>query len=116
MDKPGRLTNGEFTIIKSHTYYTRLILEKIKGMKEISEWASNHHETLRGTGYPEGIGADMLSFESRIITVCDIYQALTEARPYREGMPKSKAMKIINSLVEKGDVDSIVFKGLEEII
>lgn len=116
LDKPGKLTNGEFTIIKSHTYYTRLILEKIKGMKEISEWASNHHETLRGTGYPEGIGADMLSFESRIITVCDIYQALTEARPYREGMPKSKAMKIINSLVEKGDVDSIVFKGLEEII
>lgn len=116
LDKPGRLTSEEFTIIKSHTYYTRLILERIKGMNEISDWAANHHETLRGTGYPEGIGADMLSFESRIITVCDIYQALTEARPYREGMPKSKAVKIINSLVEKGDIDPIVFKGLEEII
>lgn len=116
LDKPGKLTAEEFAVIKSHTYYTKLILEKIKGMEEIAHWAANHHETLRGTGYPEGIGADMLSLESRIIAVCDIYQALTEARPYREGMQKGNALKIIDSLVDRGDIDAKIVRDLKELI
>ncbi len=116
LDKPAGLTKEEYTIIKSHTYYTKLILQKINGMEEIAAWAANHHETLRGSGYPERIGSEELSLESRIIAVCDIYQALTEDRPYRPGMPKEKAVSIIESLVEKGDLDAEVVKTLKEII
>lgn len=116
LDKPGKLTKEEYNIIKSHTYYTRLILGKISGMEDITEWAANHHETLRGTGYPEGMGADKLCLKSRIMAVCDIYQALTENRPYRAPMPKDKAFGIIDSMVEIGNIDADVVKALKEIV
>jgi len=116
LDKPGKLTSEEFSIIKSHTYYTKLILGNIEGMEDIAEWAANHHETLRGTGYPEGLDGNQLCHKSRIMTVCDIYQALTEDRPYREGMPKEKALGIIDSMVGVGNIDSSVVKALKEII
>ncbi|MGE5630324.1 MAG: HD-GYP domain-containing protein [Caulobacteraceae bacterium] len=116
LDKPGKLTNEEYTIIKSHTYYTKLILKKIKGMEDIAEWAANHHETLLGTGYPEGLGPEKLSQESRILAVCDIFQALTEARPYRDGMPIEKAFSIMDSMVQKGNIDSKVVGDLKDII
>lgn len=116
LDKPGKLTREEYDIIKSHTYYTKLILGKIDGMEDITEWASNHHETLRGTGYPEGLNAEKLSLESRIMTVCDIYQALTERRPYRNGIDKSRALAIIDSLVARGDIDGRIVKALKDIV
>lgn len=116
LDKPGKLTAEEYTIIKSHTYYTKLILGKIPGMKDITNWAASHHETLRGSGYPEGIGAEKLCHEARIVAVCDIYQALTEKRPYRDGMSKEKALEIIDSMAEIGNIDSSVVKALKEIV
>lgn len=116
LDKPGKLTKEEFSIIKSHTYYTKLLLGSIGGMEGIADWAANHHETLRGTGYPEAIDADLLSLESRIMAVCDIYQALIENRPYRDGMSKEKAIGIIDSMVQIGNIDSGVVKALKEVI
>ncbi|HOM43859.1 MAG TPA: HD domain-containing phosphohydrolase, partial [Bacillota bacterium] len=105
-----------YSIFKSHTYYTKLILGNISGMEEITPWAANHHETLRGTGYPEGIGAERLCQKSRIMAVCDVYQALTEDRPYRNGMKKEKALGIIDSMVKIGNLDADIVKDLKEII
>lgn len=116
LDKPGKLTHEEYTIIKSHTYYTKLIIKNISGMEDIAEWAANHHETLRGTGYPEGLDKKTLCLKSRIIAVCDIYQALTEDRPYRDGLSKGKAIEIIDSMVQIGNIDAGVVKALKEII
>ncbi|HYE84423.1 MAG TPA: HD domain-containing phosphohydrolase [Clostridia bacterium] len=116
LDKPGKLSAEEYTIIKSHTYYTKLILGNISGMQDISGWAASHHETLNGSGYPEGIGAEKLCHQSRIMAVCDIYQALTEARPYRDGMLKEKALGIMDSMVAVGNIDASVVKILKEII
>ncbi len=116
LDKPGRLTPEEYNIIKTHTYYTKLILGNIGGMEDIAQWAGNHHETLRGTGYPDGIDSEQLCLNSRIMTVCDIYQALTEERSYRGVMPKDKALGIIDSMVEIGNIDRNVVKVLKEII
>lgn len=116
LDKPGKLSINEYTIIKSHTYYTKLILGNTSGMEEITPWAANHHETLKGTGYPEGIGAERLCHKSRVMAVCDVYQALTENRPYRDGMKKEKALGIIDSMAETGNLDSDIIKDLKEII
>jgi HD-GYP domain-containing protein (c-di-GMP phosphodiesterase class II) len=116
LDKPGKLSAEEYSIIKSHTYYTKLILGNIGGMEDIAPWAANHHETLRGTGYPEGIGEDKLCQGSRIIAVCDIYQALTESRPYRDAMQKKKALDVIDSMVGVGNIDADVVKALKNII
>jgi HD-GYP domain-containing protein (c-di-GMP phosphodiesterase class II) len=116
LDKPGRLSPEEFTVIKSHTYYTRLILSKIDNFDEICDWAANHHETLRGTGYPDRLDGEKLSLESRIMAVCDIYQALTENRPYRQPMSKDSAIKIIDNMAASGDIDVSVVKNLKEIV
>lgn len=102
LDKKGSLTDDEFSIIKSHVYYTKIILDRIEDIKDISYWASSHHEKLNGKGYPMHLTASELSEECRIMGVCDIYQALTEDRPYRKGLSKERAFKILNGMTEDG--------------
>lgn len=104
IDKPGKLTVVEFNIIKSHTYYTRKVIEAVKGFDDICEWASNHHEKLDGSGYPYGLSEQNISFEAQLMACMDIYQALTESRPYREGLSHEKAGKILVSVADKGHI------------
>lgn len=98
LDKNGPLTEEEFSIIKSHTYYTKLILDKIHNIEDISMWASNHHEKLNGEGYPRKLTGNEISEECRIIGVCDIYQSLTADRPYRKGMYMYQAFDILDDM------------------
>lgn len=98
LDKNGPLTKEEFSIIKSHTYYTKLILDKIHNIEDISMWASNHHEKLNGEGYPRKLIGSEISEECRIIGVCDIYQSLTADRPYRKGMYMYQAFDILDDM------------------
>ncbi|MDL2218444.1 HD domain-containing protein [Christensenellaceae bacterium OttesenSCG-928-M15] len=86
IDKPGKLTEQEFAWIKAHAFYTRKIIESVQGFEDIAQWASNHHEKLDGTGYPFGLTAQTLSFESRLIGCLDIYQALTEELAIPQGL------------------------------
>jgi len=116
LDKNGKLTNEEMRIMKSHTYYTRLILSKIDGFEDIVEWASNHHEKLNGRGYPLGLTEEELSLESRIMAVCDIYEALTADRPYRQGMSTDNAFKIISTMVENGEICKRAFSLVKEAL
>jgi HD-GYP domain-containing protein (c-di-GMP phosphodiesterase class II) len=105
LDKPGSLTDEEFGIIKEHPVTAKQNLEKVQGFVEISEWAYNHHEKLNGTGYPRGLGADKLDFNSRLLACLDIYQALGEIRPYREAMTHDEAIKIMRHMVKDGLID-----------
>ncbi|OAA92951.1 HD-GYP domain-containing protein [Clostridium coskatii] len=116
LDKNGSLSSEEFGIIKSHAYYTRIILNKIGDIPNISKWASNHHEKLNGRGYPQGLKADELSEECRIMAVCDIYQALTENRPYRNGMSSEKAFNIMDEMVSGGFICDHALNHLKEAI
>lgn len=102
LDKASALSSEEFSVIKSHVYYTKIILEEIHGIEDISEWASNHHEKLNGKGYPQGLSASDLSKECRILAVCDIYQALTEDRPYRKGLKRNQAFSIMDGMIDDG--------------
>lgn len=115
LDKPGKLTSTEFLVIKSHPYYTKQILSKIKEFKDIKEWAGNHHETLDGTGYPEGLSKKQLSRESQMIAICDIYQALTEKRPYRKPLTQSTVQEIIGGLVRNGKLCPEIFEDLKRM-
>ncbi|GHV40721.1 hypothetical protein FACS189490_06320 [Clostridia bacterium] len=110
LNKPGKLTKEEFDLIKRHTYYTRRALQRIDGFEEITEWAANHHEKLNGTGYPFGIGENSgkLDFNARLLSVLDMYQALTERRPYREGSMHDHAIEIIRSSNHGGLDDSVI--------
>ena len=115
LEKPDKLNAFEFSEIKRHTYYTKLALDKIDGFEDISSWAANHHEKLNGKGYPESLCADELDFESRLLGVIDIYQALTEERPYRRGLSHKETMKIIYSMANGGFIDNQIARDIDNI-
>jgi HD-GYP domain-containing protein (c-di-GMP phosphodiesterase class II) len=95
LDKPGKLTDEEFTEIKKHPVYSGEILSGIAAFGELAEIGAQHHEKLDGTGYPLGLKAPQLSLLTRIVTVADIFDALTAERPYRGPMPVSDALAIM---------------------
>lgn len=115
LDKPGKLNQREFDIIKQHSYYTRLCLQGIKGFEDINEWASNHHEKLNGKGYPFGKTDKELDFNSRLISCLDIYQALMEERPYRTPMSRKQATIIMDEMVGNGMLDESITNDIKRV-
>ena len=101
LEKPGKLTEEEFAVVKQHTYFTYSILNTIGGLKQICEWAAFHHETLEGTGYPFQCPAKRIDIGSRIIAVADIFTALRENRPYRQSMNRLEVEGILKKLSHK---------------
>lgn len=114
LEKPGKLTEEEFNIVKEHPYYTRLILMNVDGFERISDWAGLHHEKLNGRGYPFHFDAEALDLGSRIMAVADIFSAITEVRPYRKGMTREKALAVMRENVENGSICGKVVRILEE--
>ena len=95
LNKPGKLTEDEYNIIKLHPIYTKTILEKISGFASIANFAYSHHENYDGTGYPQGLSGDKIPFESQIIQVADAYDAMTSERAYRKALSSYEALRII---------------------
>lgn len=115
LKKPGRLTDEEYLVMKNHAHYTYEILRNLKGMQDITTWASHHHEKLDGTGYPMGLTAKDLSQEERLMTCVDIYQALTEERPYKEGFPHNQTMQIMYDMARKGEIDGDIVEEVNAV-
>ena len=119
LEKPGKLTDEEFGIIRERPYFTRLILMNVDGFGKIANWAGFHHEKLNGRGYPFHFGASQLDLGSRIMAVADIFSAITEVRPYRAGMSKEQAMNILNENVKNnavcGDIVGLLSERYEEV-
>jgi len=116
LDAKRKLTYDEYELIKEHTYYTRVALQEITGFENIVEWASNHHEKLDGKGYPNGKDHDELDFNSRLMGCLDIYQALTETRPYRPSLSHKAAMKILNDMKNDGLIDPSITADIDYIL
>jgi len=108
LEKPGKLSEDEFNVIRSHTYYTYHLLESIPAFKIINEWASYHHEKVDGTGYPFHIAGEKLSLGSRVMAVADVFTAVTEDRPYRKHMDDERAKQVLNDMVDSGALDGNV--------
>ena len=105
LEKPAKLTDGEYKRMQFHAYATWEMLRKIEGFEQITEWASYHHEKLDGTGYPFGKTADQLSHKARLMACLDIYQALTEPRPYRKEITHEKAVNFLMKQADSGKLD-----------
>jgi len=116
LEKPDKLNQFEFSEIKKHTYFTKLALDKIPFFEDISSWAANHHEKLNGKGYPESLQAEDLDFESRLMGVIDIYQALIEDRPYRKGLPHEKAIHKMLHMAQTGFIDEQIVTDTDYIM
>ncbi len=94
LNKPGRLTEEEFTIMKSHAAISRELLQGTPGISEtVIRIASEHHEKMEGCGYPLGLNGAQISKPGRMAAIVDVYDALTSNRVYHKGMEPSDALK-----------------------
>lgn len=116
LDKPGALTLEERFIINTHAYYTKIILEQIPNLKTFASWAANHHERKNGQGYPEKLTEKDFSEEERIMAICDVYQALTEERPYRGAMKSKNAWEIIDNMASNDLFDEKLVNRIKNIL
>lgn len=116
IDKEGKLDGEERYQINKHSYYTRWILEQIEGFEDITNYASNHHEKLNGNGYPLHLAEDEIGKLDRIMAICDVYQALTEDRPYRNKMAIDKVWRIINEMVNNNELDGKLVEKIKFIL
>ena len=98
INKPGRLTDEEFAMIKKHPEMGSRILASVQEMPELKIGARWHHERYDGTGYPDGLSGTDIPEEARIIAVADSYDAMTSRRSYRDVLSQS----VVRSEIEKG--------------
>lgn len=104
LDKPGRLTDKEMELVRKHPVYSQEILEtRTEVSQGVKEMAASHHEFLDGSGYPNGLSGDQISRPVRLMTICDIYSALTEKRSYKEAFTPRNAYAELVSMGKKLD-------------
>ena len=103
LNKPGKLTDEEYEIMKTHTVYGREIIEKVINtvngenyLKEARNMAAYHHERWDGKGYPEKLHGQVIPLAARIMAVADVFDALTSPRVYKPAFSIEKALEIIN--------------------
>ena len=113
LEKPGKLTSDEYREIQNHAMGTWNLLHKIKGIEDITRWAALHHEKLDGTGYPFGIEASDLDNNERLLACLDIYQALIEKRPYKDGLSHGEAMSILRNMGQAGQLDQSIIEDID---
>jgi len=113
--KPGALTAGEFEIIKTHTMIGYNALRAASGdlgddsfLKMAMEITRSHHERWDGAGYPDGSAGESIPLSARIVSICDVYDALTTERPYKNAFSHEKAVEIMKG--EAGKYDPRLFK------
>lgn len=105
LEKPGRLDEAERNLIRCHTYSTWRALRPVRDFELMAGWAAYHHERLDGSGYPFRIEGADLSMGARIMAVSDVFVALTEDRPYRQGMTTARALAILQDMARQGALD-----------
>lgn len=116
LNKPGSLTPEEFEIVKQHPVIGDRICTGLHSLERVRDLIRHHHERLDGRGYPDGLKGDSLSILVRILTVCDVYDALTSTRPYRQAMPVDKAFQVLADGVKSGAWDANIVEALQFVI
>lgn len=95
LNKPDRLTDDEYSVIKTHPEVGARLLAGHPLEDLVSAAVLSHHETPDGTGYPRRLASANIPIDARIVGICDAFDAMTSTRPYRRGMPVAKALSII---------------------
>ena len=120
LNKPGRLTDEEFEIMKTHTVIGASILEKLdlyqdERLVQIAiEICRSHHERYDGRGYPDGLKGDEIPISAQVVSVADVYDALTSERVYKHAYSHEKAMDMIFH-GECGAFNPMILECLKEI-
>jgi len=106
LDKPGRLTDSEFALVKRHPRAGHDYLKSHADLPEaVLDAVLHHHEALDGSGYPDGLTAGQIKPLTRILTVCDIFAAVVEKRAYKTAEPPSVAIMHLVDMALRSRVD-----------
>lgn len=116
LDKPGKLTDEEWVIMKKHTINGYHILRSADKYSRLAEYALTHHERWDGKGYPNGLKGEEIPLFSRIISITDAYEAMTADRPYRKALDKKIAIEELNRCAGSQFDKSLVEVFVNEII
>jgi putative nucleotidyltransferase with HDIG domain len=108
LESTAKLTAPERALMKKHSFATYQILRPIGGFEEVARWASEHHESLNGDGYPFRLLGGDIPLESRIIKVADVYQALAQDRPYRKPKTAAEILQFLRAMQEENEVDPMM--------
>ena len=109
LNKPGPLTDAEFAVMKRHPALGHEILSRDENVPPIAmEVTLRHHERLNGSGYPGGLAGDEVSLHARMAGICDVFDALTSARAYKEAMPAHEAITMMAGWTGHFDRDLLV--------
>lgn len=113
--KPARLSAIEFELVKGHCVAGASILENVRFPWPILEMVSQHHERLDGSGYPAGLAGDQICLEARILTVADVFEAMSSHRPYRPSLGVEAALEELNAH-SGSQYDARIVKALTELV
>ncbi len=116
LNKPGKLTDEEFELVKSHPKEGWLMLKEGSGVEAaVLDACLHHHEKMDGTGYPDRLGADKLTTIARMAAICDIYDAITSDRPYKRGWDPAESIRRMAEWT-KGHLDPRLFQAFVKSI
>ena len=115
LDKNGKLDQEQWVEMRNHAVLSESILERVTPFREMARIGGAHHERLDGRGYPRGLRAEEIEPETRIVSVADVFDALTADRPYRPAMPVHKALEIMREDVGQA-FDPQCFAALERAL
>ncbi len=102
LNKPGRLSEGEFEVIKRHPLESYNLIKEQRALQpKVLMGIIEHHEKYDGSGYPRGVKGETISMFARLISLADVYDALTSDRVYKKGMPPAQALGIMYGMREK---------------
>jgi HD-GYP domain-containing protein (c-di-GMP phosphodiesterase class II) len=111
LDKPDKLDEAEWQVMRMHPVHSEAILSRAAAFADLARVGGGHHERLDGKGYPRGLKGDAIDLDTRIVTVADIFDALSADRPYRAAMPVPRALSIMSEMVDTA-IDARCFEAL----
>jgi len=114
IEKPGPLDEDEQRTLRRHVTTGREILARVAGFARLAEIVGSHHERMDGSGYDRGLAGESIPIEARAIAVADVFDALSNARPYRPALPEDLALRIMER--ERGELDPDCMDALEAIV
>jgi putative two-component system response regulator len=116
LNKPGRLTPEEFESIRQHPLQGVYIIEPLRSVRDALPAIRWHHERLDGSGYPDGLTGEQIPVMVRIMTIADVYDALTSRRPYHAALSPEEGINVLQDGAERGWWDKELVQAFASIV
>ncbi|HVB10673.1 MAG TPA: HD domain-containing phosphohydrolase [Bacillota bacterium] len=113
--KPGPLHAQEVAMVRTHPVAGDQLLRSLGSLDDARRLVRHHHERLDGSGYPDGLTGEQISLPVRILSVADVFDALTHDRPYRRAMPMPQALRVLEAEAGRGFWDPEVVRAVKEV-